>query len=132
MPITITDNAIGGDAFAGGHGAPHPLNQQTTAGHGTATGSTNGSHSVLGGNQVQAPVNAPVTICGNAIAVLGVAAAGCDVPGGSGGPTASGKTNGAGSIAGGNQVQAPVNAPVTVCGNSIAVLGLAASGWAAT
>jgi hypothetical protein len=45
---------------------------------GGAGGSTSGSASVLGGNQVSVPVSVPVNACGNAAAVLGDSAAGCE------------------------------------------------------
>lgn len=51
--------AAAGPAMAGG--GPH----------------TSGDHSVLGGNQVIAPISIPINVCGNAIAVLGIAGAGC-------------------------------------------------------
>jgi small secreted domain DUF320 len=38
---------------------------------------TSGDHSLLGGNQVIAPISIPINICGNAVAVLGRAGAGC-------------------------------------------------------
>src|SRR5690606_17940627 len=38
---------------------------------------TSGRNSILGGNQIVVPVNAPINICGNAAAVLGDATAGC-------------------------------------------------------
>ncbi|MGK5551144.1 chaplin [Actinomadura kijaniata] len=38
---------------------------------------TDGSHGVLSGNQIVAPISVPVNVCGNAIAVLGIAGAGC-------------------------------------------------------
>ncbi|NYH53246.1 MULTISPECIES: chaplin family protein [Nocardiopsis] len=38
---------------------------------------TSGNGSVLGGNQLVADLNVPVNVCGNAIAVLGVAGANC-------------------------------------------------------
>ncbi|MBO2464859.1 chaplin [Actinomadura sp. LCR2-06] len=39
---------------------------------------TSGNLSILGGNQVYAPISVPVNVCGNAIgAVLGIAQAGC-------------------------------------------------------
>jgi hypothetical protein len=41
-------------------------------------GGTSGSGSVLGGNQVSVPVSVPVNVCGNAAAVLGDSAAGCE------------------------------------------------------
>ncbi|KOX16441.1 chaplin family protein [Nocardiopsis sp. NRRL B-16309] len=38
---------------------------------------TSGNGSILGGNQLVADFDVPVNICGNAIAVLGVAGANC-------------------------------------------------------
>jgi small secreted domain DUF320 len=38
---------------------------------------TSGSHSVLGGNQVVVPISIPINVCGNAVAVVGIAGAGC-------------------------------------------------------
>src|SRR5690606_5229662 len=38
---------------------------------------TSGARSILGGNQVVAPITAPINVCGNAIGVLGDAYAGC-------------------------------------------------------
>jgi hypothetical protein len=48
-------------AFAGGGGGLH----------------TSGDGSVLGGNQVIIPISVPINVCGNAVAVIGVAGAGC-------------------------------------------------------
>jgi ChpA-C len=102
----------------------------TTAGLANAGVNTSGNHSIGGGNQVAAPVSVPVSACGNAVALLGNAAAGCQggawVSGGSGGGSAW--TSGNGSILGGNQVAAPVSVPVSACGNAAAVLGGALAG----
>jgi ChpA-C len=38
---------------------------------------TSGDGSVLSGNQVIVPISVPVNVCGNAVAVVGVAGAGC-------------------------------------------------------
>lgn len=38
---------------------------------------TSGAGGVLSGNQVVAPISVPVNVCGNAVAVLGIANAGC-------------------------------------------------------
>lgn len=38
---------------------------------------TNGSGGVLSGNQLNIPIIAPVNVCGNAIAIGGLAIAGC-------------------------------------------------------
>ncbi|RFS82071.1 chaplin [Actinomadura spongiicola] len=91
---------------------------------------TSGMFSILGGNQINAPVSIPVDVCGNAIAVLGIAAAKCK-GGASVKRLASGdpnmETSGMFSILGGNQINAPISVPVDVCGNAIAVLGIAAA-----
>lgn len=45
---------------------------------GTPAGAgTNGEGGVLSGNQVIAPITIPISVCGNAISVLGIAGAGC-------------------------------------------------------
>lgn len=98
-----------------------------------ALADTSGDHSVLGGNQVIAPINAPVNVCGNAVAVFGVADAGCKGgagvahPGHGGGHRGHAHTSGTGSVGGGNQVTAPIKAPVNACGNAVAVLGVSAA-----
>jgi len=38
---------------------------------------TSGKHGVASGNQIFAPISIPITVCGNAVAVLGIAGAGC-------------------------------------------------------
>ncbi|WP_084546908.1 chaplin family protein [Glycomyces arizonensis] len=82
---------------------------------------------LLSGNQLLAPIQAPIDVCGNAVAVGGVAGAGCE--GGSeaeyngpGGDLTSQDNVGLGN---GNQLFAPIQAPVNVCGNAIAILGSA-------
>ena len=91
---------------------------------------TSGDNSILGGNQVNAPISVPVTVCGNALAILGTALAGCQgdasVSGGS--DNGTWLTSGNNSVGGGNQVNAPISVPVAVCGNSAAVLGTALAG----
>ncbi|MFG2087516.1 chaplin family protein [Spirillospora sp. NPDC048824] len=89
---------------------------------------TSGNFSILGGNQLYAPISVPVNVCGNAASVLGAAQAQCK-----GGASVERsatrdpkmKTSGNFSILGGNQVYAPISIPVNVCGNAVAVLGLA-------
>jgi hypothetical protein len=122
-PINVCGNAVG-NALAGcqGGAAVRGAGYHTGGGH-----HTSGAHSILGGNQVHAPVNAPIDVCGNAAAVLGRAVASCagSLPGAGGyqGGGLHGRTSGRHSIGGGNQVHAPVNAPVDVCGNAAAVVG---------
>ena len=92
-----------------------------------------GNQGVANGNQVVAPVQVPVDVCGNAVgALVGVAGAGCD--GGSSADISNGglgdmTTAGNNGIANGNQVQAPVQVPVDVCGNAVgALIGVAGAG----
>jgi hypothetical protein len=90
--------------------------------------------SLLSGNDVNAPVSAPVDICGVAVAILGGSNAGCE--GGAASNTVIGNAGGgsdngnAGSISAlsGNTVNTPVSAPVNICGVSGAVAGFANSG----
>ena len=121
-PINVCGNAVG-NALAGCQGGA----KVRGTGYAAGGGHTNGTHSILGGNQVHAPVTAPVNVCGNAVAVVGHALAACrgsavGAPGGYYGG-GHGRTSGRGSVGGGNQVHAPVTAPVDVCGNAAAVIG---------
>ncbi|MGH8876992.1 MAG: chaplin family protein [Stackebrandtia sp.] len=92
-----------------------------------------GNHGIANGNQVVLPIQAPIDVCGNAVAVAGVAGAGCT--GGSSANLEAGKpvlgdmvTAGNNGIGNGNQVQAPIQAPINVCGNAVAVAGAAGAG----
>ncbi|MFC4057232.1 chaplin family protein [Planomonospora corallina] len=132
LPIDISGNAVSVIGKSAAHSEGGASVQQS--GQGGAGGNrTSGDGSILGGNQVVAPITAPVNVCGNAVAVIGGAKAGCkggasvkqSGQGGAGGN----RTSGNGSILGGNQVVAPITAPVNVCGNSVgAVLGGAFAG----
>ncbi|MEV6866376.1 chaplin family protein [Streptosporangium subroseum] len=138
-PITAPINACGnavsvfGRAEAGCEGG---ASVENGGGGGGAGGNrTSGDHSILGGNQIVAPITAPINVCGNAVAVLGKAKAGCEGGasvenggGGGGGGAGGNVTSGRGSILGGNQIVAPITAPINVCGNSVAVLGDAFAG----
>jgi hypothetical protein len=127
-PVNVCGNAAAvlGDALSACKGGAH-----VHGGHlgGAYYSRTSGRHSVLGGNQVHAPINAPIDVCGNAVGnALAACRGGAVVHGGHGYPAGYGHgrhdhTSGFASIAGGNQVHAPVAAPVDVCGNAAAVLG---------
>ncbi|THV41859.1 chaplin family protein [Glycomyces buryatensis] len=89
---------------------------------------TQGNLGALSGNQLLAPIQAPIDVCGNAAAVGGASGADCeggadaDYDGaGSGDLTTQGNTG----LGNGNQLFTPVQAPINVCGNSVAVLGSA-------
>jgi predicted RNA-binding protein with TRAM domain len=135
--------ATGVIAAAGGQAHAHSA---------SASGSATGSPGVLSGNTVQAPVHAPVNVCGNTVNVVGVlnpaagnscgnhshghsghgesgaygdsSGTGGSGAGGSGGAQASGYTSDSPGVASGNTVQVPVYAPVNACGNSVDVVGV--------
>ncbi|MFJ5556493.1 chaplin [Streptomyces sp. NPDC093250] len=99
-----------------------------------AAGTAAGSPGVLSGNTVQAPVHAPVNVCGNTVNVAGLlnpsVGNSCANKGGAsshghdgtGGAQADGRTGDSPGVGSGNQIQAPVHVPVNVCGNSVNVL----------
>lgn len=90
---------------------------------------TSGAHGIASGNQVNAPVSAPVNVCGNSAAVVGTADSGCK--GGAkvngGGAHGGQTTDGSGGVLAGNQLNAPISAPVNLCGNAAAVAGIASA-----
>ena len=143
VPVDVCGNSVAaaGGAISGCRGGAsvggttrHSRDSGSSAG-GTSSPSyerTSGNGSILGGNQVNAPVSAPINLCGNALALLGESGAACvggaSVTGaGSGGATFE-RTSGNGSIGGGNQINAPVSAPINACGNAVAILGSAFAG----
>jgi hypothetical protein len=90
--------------------------------------------SLLSGNDVNAPVSVPVSVCGVSGAVAGFANSGCK--GGAASNTvikgaAGGSHNGNAGVAAigsGNNVNAPVSVPVSVCGISVALAGFSNAG----
>ncbi|GGS81521.1 chaplin family protein [Nonomuraea spiralis] len=123
LPITACGNAVG-NAPANCKGGATVLN--TRAGSGAGGNTTSGRSGVLSGNQVIAPITAPINVCGNAVAAFGKAFAGCKgvVSVKNGGRGAGGNhTSGQSGVGAGNQVVAPITAPLNVCGNAAAVLG---------
>ncbi|MEU9025245.1 chaplin family protein [Actinomadura sp. NPDC048394] len=121
-PVDVCGNAIG-NALAECEGGASVRN----GGHGSGGQTTDGVSSVIGGNQANAPISVPATVCGNAAAIVGEAGAYCE--GGAHVRSSSGgqHTSGTGSVVGGNQGNAPITAPVDVCGNAAAVVGEAAA-----
>jgi hypothetical protein len=147
VPLNIVGNAIGvaGEANAAGAGG----NWWTEGGHVSQDSSDN--NGILNGTQAYLPINVPVNIVGNSLAVLGEAnAAGTGV---NGRKTESAHTNRHHSpnqnssdnngILNGTQIYAPIDVPINICGNALSLLGEAnaqavcgnhrstESGWAA-
>ncbi|MEU1919495.1 chaplin [Streptomyces albogriseolus] len=97
-----------------------------------AGGGAEDSPGVLSGNNVQAPVHVPVNACGNTVTAVGAlnSASGntcVNESGGhgekAGGAHAAGGAKGSPGVLSGNNVQAPVHAPVNACGNNVTVGG---------
>ncbi len=100
-----------------------------------AEGSAAGSPGVLSGNNVQAPVNVPVNVCGNTVDAAGAlnpafgnscANVSHHSAGTRSGGGASGHSTATGSpgAAAGNSVDVPVHAPLNLCGNAIGIIEL--------
>ncbi|GAA2265397.1 hypothetical protein GCM10010402_21390 [Actinomadura luteofluorescens] len=125
-PVDVSGN---GAALVGGSRAVSRGGAKVAQGGSGGGQRTSGKRGVASGNQVNAPISVPVNACGNAVAVVGGAQAGCEggakVKGsGSGGQT----TDGTDGVLAGNQVKAPISAPVNACGNAVAVVGGALAG----
>jgi hypothetical protein len=128
IPVSAVGNAIGvaGEANAAGSGA----NWLAESGGGAAQHSSD-HNGALNGTQAYLPIDLPVTVAGNAVALLGEAnAAGA---GQNGRHTESARTetttdggqhsSGNNGAAHGTQLYAPVDVPINLCGNAISLLG---------
>lgn len=119
--------AAAGGVFALGGGFAHADSG--------ANGTASNSPGVASGNSVQAPVHVPVNACGNTVNVVGLLnpafgnkCANVSKPGGSGSSAEGGTSNSPG-VGSGNNVQAPVEVPVNVCGNSVTAVGAVNPGY---
>jgi hypothetical protein len=138
LPVDVCRNAaavlgLGLGGCGGGASSASPASSAGASSELRSVGVTNGAGSVADGKQRSAPASAPVQACGNA---TGYARAGC---GGGVAATSAGspgsitaRTSGRSSVAAGNQVNAPVTPPASVCGNAAAVLGDSAAGCEGT
>ncbi|GAA1949729.1 LPXTG cell wall anchor domain-containing protein [Microbacterium aquimaris] len=123
-PVTVSGNAISVLGDSESTDASTGTTGNGNGGNDTAA-NTSGDDSVAGGTQVVAPVEAPVTVGGNAISLIGDSQS-TDATTGNGGGHGSetnGTTNGDDSLLGGTQVIASIEAPVTVGGNAISLIG---------
>ncbi|MQA98561.1 MAG: DUF320 domain-containing protein, partial [Streptosporangiales bacterium] len=128
-PISAPISACGNAVSIFGQAAAECVGGAKVVNKGGGTGTTNGDGGALSGNQLFAPISAPVSICGNALAVAGQSFAACEggakvVNRGGQGATTSGER---GAIAG-NQAYVPISAPIDICGNAGSLFGQAAAG----
>ncbi len=157
LPVNVPVNVVGNSAAVLGHAQATGVgvngvrgrkaeSTKTTEhgrpgdGFGQTTGVNNG---ILNGTQLYAPIDIPINVCGNSLAVLGGAYSNAicannvwshgrkggmwkkeSVQGGRGGWQSTGFNNGIGN---GTQLYAPISLPVNLSGNSVAVLGAASS-----
>jgi hypothetical protein len=130
-PVNVcgVSGAVGGFANSGCKGGA-VSNTVIAGGSGGGGNGNAGDISALSGNTLNAPVSAPVNVCGIAAAVVGFANGAC--VGGAASNTViagtnSGENGNAGGIAllSGNNVNAPVSVPVNVCGVAAGIVGFA-------
>jgi hypothetical protein len=94
----------------------------------STTQDTSGNYGIANGTQVYAPISAPLNIAGNSIGVAGEANSAAVAKNESArGHDFSQDSSGNVGILNGTQLAAPISIPINVCGNSLAVLGLANS-----
>src|SRR5947209_2521974 len=91
---------------------------------------TSNNFGIGSGNQVAVPVEAPVTVSGNAIGLLGGASASSSNGGSASGMITpnvggTGGTSDNFGVGTGNQLLVPVQVPIDICGNAIGALGTA-------
>lgn len=122
-PITVGGNAISvaGDSFSGQSGT---VSSSDSDAAGSPSGTTSGDDSIAGGSQVLADAGVPVVVGGNAISVVGdSSSSGSDASSPANGGSPAAFTSGEDGIAGGTQLVTGANAPVTLGGNAISVVG---------
>ncbi|MBU2669995.1 chaplin [Actinoplanes bogorensis] len=130
VPINVVGNSLGILGVADARGIGVNRTESGRRGDAQLTGANNG---IANGTQAYLPVSVPVNVVGNAAAVLGGASAtGVGVNRTESTRTTEGKRGGWGDtqytgfnngIANGTQIYAPIDVPVNVCGNSLAILG---------
>jgi hypothetical protein len=116
-PVVVCGNAVGSASAACSGGV---------AGGGAATPAEPGSSSGSGagsGNDVIADVRAPITVCGNAVGVLGDPSSAACSPDSAAAGTQPGSGVGSAGVLAGTDVLVGVDVPVTACGNAVGVLG---------
>ncbi|WP_250000602.1 chaplin family protein [Actinoplanes sp. M2I2] len=150
LPISVPVNLVGNAAAVGGFASSQGVGVNRTESakkteHRRWDDPTQVSGQNFGignGSQIYAPVDVPINVCGNSLAILGFSqsSAVCannvsgnrggrglwreSTPGGHGGRQVSGQNFG---IANGTQLYAPISLPVNLAGNSAALLGSSSS-----
>ncbi|UQU64943.1 chaplin [Couchioplanes caeruleus] len=129
LPVTVPVNVVGnaasvlGVANAAGSGVNKTESARTEGAKVDQDSSDNTG--VLNGTQVAAPINVPVNVCGNSLAILGLANSQAVCVNGGGHKTESVKQDSSDNtgIGNGTQIAAPVYVPLNITGNAASVLG---------
>ena len=128
-PISVVDNAVSviGDSTVV-NAAPVTAPATTTVAPADAP-TTSGEDGIASGNQAVVSVDAPITVSGNAVSVIGdstvvnTAPAPAPAVATTVAPSEGPITTGEGGILSGNQILASVTAPITVSGNAVSGIG---------
>lgn len=133
IPVSIPVNVCGNSVSVVGvldSASGNKCSNSSSAGS-TANGVARNSPGVASGNLVQLPVTVPVNVCSNSISGVGIGDTASNNTCANGGPgnagggsAANGGSAHSPGVGSGNTVQVPVTAPVNVCGNVVAGLGI--------
>jgi len=124
VPVTVTGNSVAVVGDSASTDATAPQQPAETDAATTPAPVTDGADGVASGTQVVAPVQAPVTVGGNAVSVLGDSTSdGASVTAPAAGGPGAPVTDGAEGTLGGSQIVLPIALPITVGGNAISIVG---------
>ncbi|WP_166979701.1 LPXTG cell wall anchor domain-containing protein [Paramicrobacterium fandaimingii] len=142
IPVDLAGIAVSGlgDATSSGGGDVSDVARADADSAGVASNAvTSGDDSIAGGSVVSPAVEAPITVNGSAVSVVGDsttsgAATTVDTEGAVTEPVADSGSQSSGddSVLGGSVVDGPVDAPVTANGNAISVIGDSTTSGAST
>jgi len=152
LPISVPVNVVGNAAAVGGFASAQGVGVNRTESTSRRddrrwdngpTQFTGSNFGIGNGTQIYAPVDIPINVCGNSLAILGFAQSNAvcannvsshrgghgfgrkeSAQGGRGATQATGQNVG---LANGTQLLAPISLPVNLAGNSAAVLGASSS-----
>ncbi|MCO8277593.1 chaplin [Actinoplanes sp. TRM 88003] len=151
LPVTVPVNVVGNAAAIGGFASAQGagVNRTESTNHrddrrwDSPNQFTGSNFGVGNGTQIYAPVDVPINVCGNSLAILGFAQSSAVCAndtsghrghrgfgrnesgrGGHGGTQVTGSNFG---IANGTQLLAPISLPLNLAGNSAALLGSSSS-----
>jgi hypothetical protein len=131
--VNVVGNAVGilGEANAAGaavNGHHRKTESAHVQDHGRPVQDSSDNNGILNGTQIYAPIDIPINVCGNSLALLGESNAQALCGHGRHGRTESGwaadqDSSDNNGILNGTQIYAPISLPVNLAGNAIGVIG---------